>query len=163
MNNKTNYRQLIALSVLGYVCFLMIRSASGILGSVTKIITRALNINSNVSELLDLIPYLIILAFWMFLIFRYLKGFTLSDIMVGEIPRKFGIRVGIITIALLLINNGGRYLEATMIAANISDYYPDSKILLIKTYSIFFLNFLQVMVIAYGFYKLFLVPENQNK
>ena len=153
-NYMTNYKQLIALSIIGYVCVLAIRYIKGILSSLTKIFGMIFSVNPKVYVFLDVIPEILIIILWILIVFKFLQGFTWNESLNDNIPRKFGIRFGITVLVLFLILLGVRHFENELWAIK-TDYYPfDKDLLIIKTYVLSSLNLLEVAIIVIGFIKL---------
>lgn len=150
----TNYKSIIALSIVGYVCVLAIRYLEGILTSLTKILGMISNINPKVYVFIDIIPEILIIVLWIIILFKFLQGFTWNESINNNIPKKFGIRFGIIVLILFLVLLVVRYIENDLCANKTNYYNLDQNLLIIKTYIISGLNLLEVLIIIIGFIKL---------
>ncbi|NVO04362.1 MAG: hypothetical protein HXX09_16835, partial [Bacteroidetes bacterium] len=95
---KVQIKSLIALAVLGYVFMLIIRYLEGIILSLLKIIGLVLNVNRTVFEFIDIIPQLLTIAFWLILIFIYLKKISWKIDLSNEFPKYFVVIIGVSTI-----------------------------------------------------------------
>jgi hypothetical protein len=100
---------------------------------------------------------LLIIAFWLILIFVYLKKISWKIDLSSEFPNYFVVIIGLSTITLFLFLVGIRYLENSLLASRGIEnyYYPEPEILIIKTLILSFLNFIEVLIIALGFIKMF--------
>ena len=150
----TNYKPIIALSIVGYVCVLAIRYIEGILTSLAKIFGMISNVNPKVYIFLDIIPAILIIILWILIIFKFLQGFSLNDTFKVNISKKFGIRFGITVFVLFLILLGVRYIEAEFLANKTNYNNLNHNLLIIKTYILASLNLLEVVIIVIGFIKL---------
>lgn len=150
----TKYKQIIALSIVGYVCVLAIRYAEGILTSLTNIIGMITNVNPKIYVFLDIVPEILIITFWVLVIFKFLKGFKWDEHFNDTNLKKFGMRLGITVLVLFLILLGARYFENELYG-NKTDYYGlDKDLMLINYFVLNGLNLIEVVIVVIGFIKL---------
>jgi hypothetical protein len=150
---KLNSKLLIAQAIIGYVFVLVLNYVEGILKSGINILGMLLNLNSKIYFFLDLIPEFLIIVFWIFLIFVFLKGFRLSEVLSNGISKKLAIRFGFTAIILFLLLLGLRFFEDKLWVNNANNDIEHNLVSL-KAYIITLLNFLEAVIITIGFVKI---------
>jgi hypothetical protein len=125
-----------------------------------------INLKSNLFIFLDSIPQIIIIAFWIILILKYLKGFNISKTNLQAITRKFVIRLSILTIVLFALLIGIRYLENIMWNYTQFKYEPGLNLIIKSRSMLTILNFIEVVVIAIGLFRVlkinYSITDNQQ-
>lgn len=149
-----NYKPVIVLSIVGYVCVLALRYLEGIIVSLTKIVGMILNVNPKVYVFLNIIPEILILILWIFIMFKFLKGFSWNEAFIDIIPKKFGVRLGLTVLVLFLILLVVRYIENDWWVNKTNYYNLDQDLLMIDSYILSGLNLLEIIIIVTGFIKL---------
>lgn len=158
-DSKTNIKSLAAFAMIGYVCVLIVNFANGILVSALKMLGILFSINPKIYFFLDVIPEILEILFWIFIISKYLKTFSWSINLADDLPRKFAIRIGLTTLILFILLLVARYFERQMWASNITTYFPEKNLVETRFIISSILNFIEVVVIAFGFIRIFTKRE----
>lgn len=109
---QVTLKSLLAISVIGYVFYILINSIERILSSICKIIGCLTNIKANLLFFSDIISQVIIIAFWIVLIFWYLKRFSGKIDLYNIEVNKNAFKIGFVAIFLIILSFALNYLES---------------------------------------------------
>ena len=154
-DKQINIKSLVALSIIGYICTLIISYIERILSSIFKIIGYLTNVKSSILFFSDIIPQLIIITFWIILIFKYLNNFSGIINLKSDLNRKYTIRIGFFAVILFLCSIGLSRLEMLVL----ENYYSDSLNWGINERAMNYLilssiHFIKVIIIVIGFLRI---------
>lgn len=155
MTNKTEFKSIVVWTIFGFICVLMIRYIEQILVLVSKILGDLFIEDSTICFFIDLIPQFLIIIFWILLFFKYLKGFK-NDLKIERFPKKFAIKISLITLCLLFLVMGFKILNNYVWSLNIDSCSPPEikGIVQIKFDIMAGLNFIEIIVIILGFLRI---------
>jgi uncharacterized membrane protein len=154
MDKNIGIKQIIVLSVVGYILVLLLRYTEGVLTSLLKILGMILHLNPDIFEFIEIIPQLLIIVLWIILLFNLTKGFAWEDIVDLSIIKRFGKGLGIFTICLFIALIGLRFLEAHLWTKYLENYIPDHELMKIKSMTLQSLNLIETIIIAIGFIRI---------
>jgi hypothetical protein len=154
MTSKTELKAIIAWTILGYICVLMIDEIGSVLESLVNVAANSLNVEPTLRYFFDLIPELLILIFWIFLIFKYFKRSD-GNFILDKFPTKFAKSIAIITLILFVIGFVIKILEISLLYLKTISYPPPSERLMTVKMVIKDILFLaEIIVIIIGFLKI---------
>lgn len=157
-STKSKINSLIAIAIIGFLLLLIINHTERILSSLIKLVAIILKTNHNIYAFIDIVPMLLVIIFWIFVVFVFLDKprdtIDLKDIL----SRKFAVYLGLLILVLILISAGLSGLERLLWGRNYSNYIISdnydtvmiSKIIIVTT-----LRFLKVVIIFIGFIRIY--------
>jgi hypothetical protein len=154
MDHKHNFKAIAAWMILGYICVIFINSIETILQYISEAILNHFFADSQIKYFSDVIPYLLILIFWILLVFIYLKDFDANKV-IEKFPKKFTKYLAISSIFLYSLLYGIRILSGYSFLNEYSGNTPPEKTILeINTLILATLSYAQIIVIIIGLIKI---------
>jgi hypothetical protein len=151
---KKEYKSIIIWTLLGFICVLMIRNIEELLGSIFKIIGIVSNVKPEYYLFIQVIPEVLIILFWIYLIFIYLKKADPKTI-IDKFPIEFAKTVAIITLIVFLALLSSRFFEEYLWSNHIAfRVNPAASLVKIKVYLMSGLNLIEVILITIGFLRI---------
>ena len=162
-DSQINIKSLVAVSIVGYVCVLIISYIERILSSIFKIIGYLTDIKPNILFFSDVIPQLIIIIFWIILIFKFLNNFSGKINLKSDLNRKYIIRIGISALILFLCSIGLSRLEILVM----ENFYSDSlnwgiTEISLNNLILSLIYFIKIIVVVIGFFRIVRKSSNEN-
>lgn len=150
----SKFKHVIAFSIVGYVCVLGIKYAERILISLAKILGMLASVSPKTLIVMEIIPELLIASLWAVILFKYLKNFNWNESFNAEICKKAGIRLGITVLVLFIVMMVLTYFENELWLSKRGDYFFETEFVKNKIYIISAINFVEIVIIVFGFIKL---------
>ena len=162
-DSQINIKSLVAVSIIGYICILIVSYIERILSSIFKIIGYLTNVKASILFFSDIIPQLIIITFWIILIFKYLNNFSGKINLKSDLNRKYAIRIGISALILFLCSIGFSRLEMLVMET----FYTDSLNWTFQEQAINYLilssiHFIKIIIVVIGFLRIVTKSTSEN-
>jgi len=154
MDKKLDYKSVAAWIILGYLCDIMINGAETILKFISNAIAYQFLADSQLKYFSEVIPHLLKLIFWIFLIFVFLKNFD-ADKVIEKFPKRFAKILAISALGLYILIYGFRIIAGHIVSINYAGSAPPKmNVLEMNALILDAISSVQVIVITIGVIKI---------